>query len=70
MNFCELSAEMARQHISIPELAKRMKVSKKLMYSRFKGETSFKHDEICKIINILALDQQKVLLIFFADKVS
>ena len=70
MNISELNAEMARQHISIPELAIRMKVSKKLLYSRFKGETSFKHDEICKIINILSLDKQKVLLIFFNDKVS
>lgn len=70
MNISELSAEMARQRISIPELAKQMKVSKKLLYSRFKGETSFKHDEICKIIDILGLNQQKVLLIFFNDKVS
>ena len=70
MNLDELSAEMARKHISIPELAVRMKVSKKVLYSRFKGETSFKHDEICRIINILDLNQQKVLLIFFSDKVS
>ncbi len=70
MNISELNAELARQKISIPELAKSMKVSKKLLYSRFKGETSFKHDEICRIIEILKLDQQKVLLIFFADKVS
>ena len=70
MNLGELSAEMARQHISIPDLAKSMKVSKKLLYSRFKGETSFKHDEICKIIDILGLNQQKVLLIFFDDRVS
>lgn len=70
MNIKELNAEMARQKISIPELAKRMKVSKKLIYSRFKEETPFKHDEICKIIDILSLSQEKMLLIFFNDKVS
>ena len=70
MNIKELSAEMARQKISIPELAKRMKVSKKLIYSRFKEETPFKHDEICKIIDILSLNKEKMLFIFFNDKVS
>ena len=70
MNLMELNAELARHKISIPELAKKMKVSKKLIYSRFKGETPFKHDEICKIIEILSLDQQKLMLIFFNDKVS
>lgn len=65
MNIQELNAELARQKISIPELAKRMGVSKKLIYSRIKGETSFKHDEICKIIHILSLDENKMLLIFF-----
>lgn len=70
MNIGELSAEMARQRISIPELAIQMKVSKKLLYSRFKGETSFKHEEICKIISILGLNEHQVLLIFFNEKVS
>lgn len=70
MNITELIAELARQKISIPELAKRMKVSKKLIYSRLKGETPFKHDEICKIIDILSLDTSKMLFIFFNEKVS
>jgi len=70
MNLTELMAELARQRISIPELAKQMKVSKRLIYSRFKGETPFKHDEICKIVDILSLDTSKMLLIFFNEKVS
>ncbi|MBR3591627.1 MAG: DUF739 family protein [Clostridia bacterium] len=70
MNISELNAELARKNISIPELAKLMGVSKKLIYSRFKGETSFKHDEICKIVNILSLSQEKMMLIFFSKQVS
>lgn len=70
MNISELNAELARKNISIPELAKLMGVSKKLIYSRFKGETSFKHDEICKIVNILSLSQEKMMLIFFSNQVS
>ncbi len=70
MNISELNAELARKNISIPELAKLMGVSKKLIYSRFKGETSFKHDEICKIVNILSLSQEKMMLIFFSRQVS
>lgn len=70
MNIAELKAEMARQKISIPELAKKMKVSKKLIYSRFNGLTPFNHNEISLIIEILSLDKDKMMIIFFADLVS
>lgn len=66
MNISELRVEMARQNISIPQLAKKMGVSKKLIYSRFKGKTPFTQPEIYSISQILKLDNNAIMNIFFA----
>ena len=66
MNISELKGEMARQNISIPQLAKEMGVSKKLIYSRFNGKTPFTQPEIYSISQILKLDNNAIMSIFFA----
>ena len=70
MNIAELKAEMARQNITIPQLANSIKVSKKTLYSRFKGETCFTQPEIATIAKILNLSNTKIFVIFFADVVA
>ena len=70
MNILELKREMARQNISIPQLAEKLGVSKKLIYSRFSGKTPFTQPEICHISKILQLDNNAIMRIFFSPKVS
>ena len=70
MNFNDLRAEIARANLSIPKLAKIIKVDKKTLYSRMHGETAFDQDEISKIAKTLNLSTDKILNIFFTDVVS
>ena len=70
MNIAELKAEMARQNITIPQLAKLINVSKKTLYSRFKGETSFTQPEIAAIAKVLNLSSTRIFVIFFAKEVA
>lgn len=70
MNFNDLNAEIARCGLTIPELSKRIGISKKTMYSRMKGETEFSQSEISKIAEVLNLDGERILNIFFAEKVA
>ncbi len=70
MNISELKAEMARKDITIPQLADSISVSKKTLYSRFKGETSFTQPEIVAIAKVLNLTNTKIFAIFFAEEVA
>ena len=70
MNTDDLNAEIARNGLTKPQLAKTIGVSKKCLYSRLKGETSFKQEEIQKIASILGLNEEKIMNIFFAELVS
>lgn len=70
MNVSELKAEIARCDLSLPKLADLIKIDKKTMYSRIKGETSFKQDEIVKISIALNLTEEQIISIFFTDLVS
>lgn len=70
MNTDDLNAEIARNGLTKPQLAKKIGVSKKCLYSRLKGKTSFKQEEIQKIALILGLNEEKIMNIFFAELVS
>lgn len=70
MNIAELKAEMARQNITIPQLAEQIHVSKKTLYSRIKGETCFTQPEIAAIAKELKLSNTKIFVIFFAEDVA
>ena len=70
MNFNELNAEIARNGLSIPKLASLIGISKKAMYARMRGNVDFSQSEIVKISDVLHLNNDRILSIFFADKVS
>ena len=70
MNIAELNAEMGRNNMSIPKLALELGLSKKTLYSRFKGETTFKQEEIAVISKVLNLSRERIYEIFFAKMVS
>lgn len=70
MNMNELKAEIARNGLTIPELAKEMGISKKRLYARINLERCFKQSEICAIAEILNLSNEAIIKIFFAEKVS
>lgn len=70
MNVDDLRAEIARNNLTIPKLAKIIKLDKKTLYTRMNGETDFKQDEIVKISKVLQLNSEQILTIFFADVVS
>ena len=70
MNKNELNAEIARNGLTIPRLAELIKMDKKTLYSRIKGETSFRQSEIAAISTVLKLSGQRILEIFFSDEVA
>lgn len=70
MNVDDLNAEIARCGLTKPQLAKKMGISKKRLYSRLSGKTNFKQEEIQMIASILNLDETKIMRIFFAELVS
>ena len=70
MNYSELKAEMARQNISIPQLADLIHVSRKTLYSRMSGKTSFTQPEILSIAEVLHLSPERIYEIFFIEKVA
>ena len=70
MNFNNLNAEIARKGLTKPQLAEKMGISKKRLYSRLSGKTNFKQEEIQKISIILQLSDRDIINIFFADEVS
>ncbi len=70
MDVKRLKMELVRCGLTIPGLAVEMGVSKKLIYSRFKEETSFTQREISQIARILNLDRSMIMDIFFSKEVS
>lgn len=70
MNTNDLNAEIARCGLTKPQLAKKMGISKKRLYSRLSGKTNFKQEEIQIIASILNLNEAKIMKIFFEEFVS
>lgn len=70
LNSTELRAEILRKGLSIPRLAELMNISKKRLYSRINGDSSFTQSEITLIADILDLNGKRILDIFFGEKVS
>lgn len=62
--------EMIKREVSVPKLAEKIGISKKTLYSRMRGDTSFTQSEIVKISNVLSLNNEQMLSIFFAHEVS
>lgn len=70
LDFSELRAEMGRNNLSIPKLAKLIGMDKKTLYARFNGVVAFKQPEIYSISKVLNLSDTQIFNIFFANEVS
>jgi len=70
MNINELKAEIARHELTIPKLADMIQMSKKTLYSRVKGKTSFTQQEIALIADALSLSKERIIDIFFDEEVA
>lgn len=70
MNYDNLNAEIARRRLSIPALAQKIGMSKKTLYSRMNGTTSFNQKEISAISKVLNLRGIQIIDIFFNEVVS
>lgn len=67
MNANELSAELARNRLSVPKAAELIGIGKKAFYAKMHGESQFKQTEISKLKKLLNLSDERVGDIFFAD---
>lgn len=70
MNMTELKIKLLKHNLSIPKLAIQIGISKKALYSKISLKTSFTQKEIVRISNILELDNNEIINIFFTDLVS
>lgn len=70
MKIQELKAEMARENISIPKLAKLINMNKSNLYSRMNGKIPFNQRDIANIARALNLSKDRIMDIFFADEVA
>ena len=70
MNSNELKAEIVRNGLTIPKLAKKIGIGKKALYQKLAGKTMFNQKEIVKISKELNLSKETMFFIFFADLVS
>lgn len=70
MKLNELKAEIARNEITIEQLAEKMGISRTTLWRKFNNPDSFTLKEISDITRILNVNKQRVLEIFFTEKVS
>ena len=67
MDAKELAAELARKGLSFPAAAKLIGIGKNAFYRKMRGESQFKQYELKKLMEILALSDERVIEIFFGD---
>ena len=70
MNINELNVELVRKGLTIPKLAEKIGIGKKALYQKFKGITQFTLPEIRSICSVLNIQGERILEIFFNDKVA
>ncbi|MBR5826634.1 MAG: DUF739 family protein [Clostridia bacterium] len=70
MNFTELKVEILRKGFTIPSFAKAIGMAKKTLYAKLEGKSTFSQTEIVAIRNSLGLSDDRLLEIFFTQKVS
>lgn len=70
MNAEELKAEILRNNLTIPKLAKIIGIDKQTLYCKMRGESSFTQLEISKIYKALNLNAVRLCEIFFSELVS
>ena len=70
MQINEFKAEVIRNGLTLEELATRIGINRKTLWRRLNNPKSFTLEEIRQITQLLNLDSEKVIKIFFPQKVS
>jgi transcriptional regulator with XRE-family HTH domain len=70
MNSKALRAELILKGKKTDEIAIEIGISKSAFYRKLKGKSSFTQKEICKLGEALDISNDKIMEIFFAEKVS
>ncbi len=70
MKLNELKAEVVRNEMTLEELAERVNMTRTTLWRRFNNPDEFTLSEITNIATELNLDGQRVVEIFFEEKVS
>lgn len=70
INIKMLKAEMLMKDIKIPILAEKIGIDKTTFYRKISGKSDFTISEIYKIIDELKISNEKIVDIFFNQKVS
>jgi predicted DNA-binding protein (UPF0251 family) len=66
----ELKAEIARNELTIEDLADKINISRTTLWRRLNNPSEFTLTEICKIKAILKLSGERIIDIFFTDEVA
>lgn len=70
MKLNELKAEIVRNDFTIERLANEMGISRTTLWRKFNNPNNFTFKEITDITRILNVSEQRIIEIFFTDKVS
>lgn len=70
MNINEFKAEVVRNGMTLEEFSSRVGIARATLYRRFKEPDSFTLGEITNISETLKLTNERVINIFFNEKVS
>ncbi len=70
MRLNELKAEIARNELTLEEVANKINMNRTTMWRKFNDTEKFTLKEITDMATVLKLDGKRILEIFFTDKVS
>ena len=70
MNVRKLKAAMALEGLTAVQMQKKIGVGKSAWFRKLNGTSQFTQTEICRIRNILNLNDRQTAEIFFDEKVS
>lgn len=67
MNSSLLKSQIILNNKKIPDVAKKLKISKSAFYRKLNGKSEFTRKEINEIIDFLQLDENMIIKIFFSN---
>lgn len=70
MKLNELKAEVARKELTLEQLSEKANITKTTMWRRFSNTEEFTLSEINSIAKVLDLNGNRIMEIFFDEKVS
>lgn len=69
-NGAELRAECVRKGITLESLASKIGINPTSLYRKINGESEFRRNELQIIKNVLELDDEKFIIIFFTYQLA